>query len=222
MSDNFLYHLGDAVDWAAVRQALCGLELDESAEARQRAAADYHWYSPILAEQLRGKRPGSGGAATHVRRCAATGRSLRPPPCAAHRARRRHGQLRPMRAAAWRHRHGRHRAEPDAAHGAGLGQRRSRRVAARPEPGRHATPASSCACGPAPSASPRSAASSPAGIRASAPSATASWPTPAMCCGCASSRWKTRRRCSTCSTPTSRRYTTPTAATASSPRSRWR
>jgi FAD/FMN-containing dehydrogenase len=57
MSDNFLYHLGDAVDWAAVRQALCGLELDESAEARQRAAADYHWYSPILAEQLRGKQP---------------------------------------------------------------------------------------------------------------------------------------------------------------------
>jgi len=57
MSDNFLYHLGDAVDWPAVRQALSGLELDESAEARQRAAADYHWYSPILAEQLLGKQP---------------------------------------------------------------------------------------------------------------------------------------------------------------------
>jgi FAD/FMN-containing dehydrogenase len=57
MSDNFLYHPGDAVDWPAVRQALYGLELDESAEARQRAAADYHWYSPILAEQLRGKQP---------------------------------------------------------------------------------------------------------------------------------------------------------------------
>jgi FAD/FMN-containing dehydrogenase len=57
MSQNFLYHPGDAVDWPAVRQALDGLAVEDSAAARERAAADYHWYSPILAEQLRGKRP---------------------------------------------------------------------------------------------------------------------------------------------------------------------
>ncbi len=57
MTDNLFYHGGDPVDWPAVRQALSGLEYDESAAACQRAAADYHWYSPILAEQLRGKRP---------------------------------------------------------------------------------------------------------------------------------------------------------------------
>jgi FAD/FMN-containing dehydrogenase len=57
MTDHYLYRGGDAVDWPAVRRALAGLEFDETAAACQRAAADYHWYSPILAEQLRGKRP---------------------------------------------------------------------------------------------------------------------------------------------------------------------
>ena len=52
-----LYHPGDPVDWPAVRQALQGLDIDDSDTARERAAADYHWYSPILAEALQGKRP---------------------------------------------------------------------------------------------------------------------------------------------------------------------
>jgi FAD/FMN-containing dehydrogenase len=54
---DYLYHPGDAVDWPAVKAALAGLDIDDSEPARERAAADYHWYSPILAEQLRGKRP---------------------------------------------------------------------------------------------------------------------------------------------------------------------
>lgn len=57
MTRNHLYHPGDAVDWPAVKAALAGLDTDDSMAARERAAADYHWYSPILAEQLQGKRP---------------------------------------------------------------------------------------------------------------------------------------------------------------------
>lgn len=57
MTHEHRYHPGDAVDWPAVKAALAGLELDDSDAGRERAAADYHWYSPILAEQLRGKRP---------------------------------------------------------------------------------------------------------------------------------------------------------------------
>ena len=52
-----LYYPGDAVDWLEVKAALAGLEFDDSDAGRERAATDYHWYSPILAEQLRGKRP---------------------------------------------------------------------------------------------------------------------------------------------------------------------
>lgn len=51
------YHPGDPVDWSAVRAALAGLELDDSVGGRERAAADYHWYSPVLAERLAGRRP---------------------------------------------------------------------------------------------------------------------------------------------------------------------
>lgn len=57
MRTSALYHPGDPVDWPAVRQALQGLDIDDSPAARERAAADYHWYSPILAEALQGKRP---------------------------------------------------------------------------------------------------------------------------------------------------------------------
>ena len=46
-------------------------------------------------------------------------------------------------------------AEPGAAHRARLGLRAGRRADARPQPGGARAPASSCACGPAPSASPR-------------------------------------------------------------------
>jgi FAD/FMN-containing dehydrogenase len=57
MTQRLVYHPGDPVDWPAVRRALAGLPFDDSDAARARAAADYHWYSPILAEQLQGKRP---------------------------------------------------------------------------------------------------------------------------------------------------------------------
>jgi len=57
MNPMSLHHPGDAVDWPAVRAALAGLDCDDSEPARERAAADYHWYSPVLAEALRGKRP---------------------------------------------------------------------------------------------------------------------------------------------------------------------
>ena len=50
------YHPGDPVDWSAVHAALAGLHTEHSAAALARASTDYHWYSPILTEQLRGKR----------------------------------------------------------------------------------------------------------------------------------------------------------------------
>lgn len=52
-----LFRPGDAVDWAAVRAALAGLALDDSDAGRARAGSDYHWYSPVLAAQLQGRRP---------------------------------------------------------------------------------------------------------------------------------------------------------------------
>lgn len=51
------YRPGDAFDLHALRAALAGLDLDDGEAARSRAAADYHWYSPVLAEKLRGRRP---------------------------------------------------------------------------------------------------------------------------------------------------------------------
>jgi len=45
------------VHWPAVRGELAGLDVDDSAAGRERAATDYHWYSPVLAERLRGRRP---------------------------------------------------------------------------------------------------------------------------------------------------------------------
>lgn len=51
------YRPGDLFDTAALRQALEGLALDDGDAARQRAGSDYHWYSPVLAERLRGRRP---------------------------------------------------------------------------------------------------------------------------------------------------------------------
>jgi FAD/FMN-containing dehydrogenase len=51
------YRPGDPVDWPAVRLALAGLDVDASAAGRERAAADYHWYSPVLAARLQGRRP---------------------------------------------------------------------------------------------------------------------------------------------------------------------
>jgi len=51
------YRPGDPFDLNALRTALAGLDLDDSDVARRRAAADYHWYSPVLDEKLRGRRP---------------------------------------------------------------------------------------------------------------------------------------------------------------------
>jgi len=51
------YRPGDPVDWPAARAALAGLDVDTSPAACERAAADYHWYSPVLAERLAGRRP---------------------------------------------------------------------------------------------------------------------------------------------------------------------
>jgi len=48
---------GDRFDLKALRAALAGLVLDDDEAACERAAADYHWYSPLLAERLRGCRP---------------------------------------------------------------------------------------------------------------------------------------------------------------------
>lgn len=51
------YRPGDPYDLQALRATLAGLDLDDDAAARERAAADYHWYSPVLAEKLQGRRP---------------------------------------------------------------------------------------------------------------------------------------------------------------------
>jgi FAD/FMN-containing dehydrogenase len=57
MSGSSLYHPGDAVDWPAVKRALNGLAVDDSVPARAVAGMDYHWYSPVLSERLRGLQP---------------------------------------------------------------------------------------------------------------------------------------------------------------------
>lgn len=51
------YRPGDPYDAAALRHALQGLALDDGDAARERAGSDYHWYSPVLAAQLAGRRP---------------------------------------------------------------------------------------------------------------------------------------------------------------------
>lgn len=51
------YRPGDPFDLAALRAALAGLDLDDSDDARDRAGSDYHWYSPVLAARLAGRRP---------------------------------------------------------------------------------------------------------------------------------------------------------------------
>ena len=51
------FHPGAAVDLGAWLQELRDLDIDTGAEACARAAADYHWYSPVLAHALRGRVP---------------------------------------------------------------------------------------------------------------------------------------------------------------------
>ena len=47
----------DPFDVQALVHSLAGMDIRSSAAERDRAAADYHWYSPVLLERLRGKRP---------------------------------------------------------------------------------------------------------------------------------------------------------------------
>jgi FAD/FMN-containing dehydrogenase len=57
MSASSLYHPGDAVDWPEVKRALNRLAVDDLDAARAAAGMDYHWYSPVLTERLRGLKP---------------------------------------------------------------------------------------------------------------------------------------------------------------------
>lgn len=51
------YRPGDPVDTAALARELEGIELSDDAAELERAGGDYHWYSPVLADKLRGRRP---------------------------------------------------------------------------------------------------------------------------------------------------------------------
>jgi len=51
------YRPHDATDLAGLVASLSGLDLRSDDAELTRAGADYHWYSPVLAERLRGKRP---------------------------------------------------------------------------------------------------------------------------------------------------------------------
>jgi FAD/FMN-containing dehydrogenase len=48
---------GDRFNLPALHAALAGLDVATDAAACARAAADYHWYSPVLAERLQGRVP---------------------------------------------------------------------------------------------------------------------------------------------------------------------
>ncbi|MFO1271202.1 MAG: FAD-binding oxidoreductase [Rubrivivax sp.] len=48
---------GDAFDLASFERDLAGLEISADSALCERAGADYHWYSPVLAERLQGCRP---------------------------------------------------------------------------------------------------------------------------------------------------------------------
>ena len=51
------YRPRDACDLAGLAQSLSDLALSFDEAERTRAGSDYHWYSPLLAERLRGRRP---------------------------------------------------------------------------------------------------------------------------------------------------------------------
>ena len=51
------YRPHDAFDVDALVLDLSGLDISATPAERDRAAADYHWYSPVLLERLRGRRP---------------------------------------------------------------------------------------------------------------------------------------------------------------------
>ncbi len=51
------YRPRDPFDVAALLRDLGGLDCSQAAADCERAAADYHWYSPVLLQRLRGRRP---------------------------------------------------------------------------------------------------------------------------------------------------------------------
>lgn len=51
------YRPRDPFDIGALARELDGIELSSDAAELDRAGADYHWYSPVLAERLQGRRP---------------------------------------------------------------------------------------------------------------------------------------------------------------------
>ena len=55
--DTQVFRPGDRFDIAPLLSALRGLALDQSDAACDRAASDFHWYSPVLAQALVGRRP---------------------------------------------------------------------------------------------------------------------------------------------------------------------
>ena len=57
MSSSAHFQPGQAVELVAWSQDLADLDIDLRPEARARAGADYHWYSPVLAASLAGKLP---------------------------------------------------------------------------------------------------------------------------------------------------------------------
>jgi FAD/FMN-containing dehydrogenase len=60
------YRPGDRFDLGALLQRLRHLAPDCTPAARARAAADYHWYSPLLAERLAGRMPDAVVRATSL------------------------------------------------------------------------------------------------------------------------------------------------------------
>jgi FAD/FMN-containing dehydrogenase len=57
MSAHGPFQPGQQVPLSAWLNDLQGIAVDQSADARARAAADYHWYSPVLAARLAGRLP---------------------------------------------------------------------------------------------------------------------------------------------------------------------
>ena len=52
-----VFRPGDRFDMDRIASALSGLPCDPSPAARDRAASDFHWYSPVLSQALAGRRP---------------------------------------------------------------------------------------------------------------------------------------------------------------------
>lgn len=56
-ADARVFRPGDRFEIAPLLSTLHGLRVDQSGPSRDRAASDFHWYSPVLARALAGRRP---------------------------------------------------------------------------------------------------------------------------------------------------------------------